>query len=96
MVHEDAAHHAGSHRQEMRAVVPCHVFRVDQPQIRLVDEGGRLKAVTRALSRQTSLRDVVELAMDERNQSLEGVLVATPPFEEEPGDSRGVLRNAQF
>jgi hypothetical protein len=27
VVHEDAAHRAGGHREEMRAVVPCHVFR---------------------------------------------------------------------
>jgi hypothetical protein len=32
--------------------------------------------------------------MDERNQSSEGRLVALPPFEKEPGDLRGVVRNA--
>jgi hypothetical protein len=34
--------------------------------------------------------------VDERNQSLEGTLVALPPLKKEPGDSRGVGRNAQF
>ena len=32
--------------------------------------------------------------MDERNQSLEGGLVALPPFQKQPGDLRGVVRNA--
>jgi hypothetical protein len=47
-----------------------------------------------ALSRHAALRDLVEFLMDERNQSLEGTLVALPPFEKEPGDPREVLRNA--
>ena len=70
----------------------CDVFRIDQPEIRLVDERRCLKAVARALSRHAAPRDPVEFPVDERNQSLEGTLVAPPPFEKEPGDSRGVLQ----
>jgi len=36
----------------------------------------------------------VEFVVHERNQSLEGTLVAPSPFDEEPGDSGGVHRNA--
>ena len=61
-----------------------------------LDEDGCLEAVTRALSRHAALRDLVELPVDEWNQLLEGTLVAPPPFEKEPGDSRGVLRNSPF
>jgi hypothetical protein len=50
--------------------------------------------VPRALSRHTAPRDPAQFPVDERNQSLEGALVAPPPFEQEPGDSRDVLRNA--
>jgi hypothetical protein len=50
--------------------------------------------VAGALSRHAPLRDLVELPVDEWNQLLEGALVALPPFEKEPGDLRGVLRNA--
>jgi hypothetical protein len=42
------------------------------------------------------LRDPVQFPVDERNQSLEGTLVAPPPFEKEPGDSRRVCRNTPF
>jgi hypothetical protein len=40
--------------------------------------------------------DLVEFPMNQRNQSLEGLLVAPPPFEKEPGDSRRVCRNTPF
>ena len=52
-----------------------------------------LEAVTRALACHAAPRDSVQFPVDERNQSLEGTLVAPPPFEKEPGDSRGVRRN---
>ena len=94
MVHEDAPHHASGHREEMRAVLPLDVFGVDQPQIRLVDERRRLKAVPGTLSCHAASRDLVELPVDERNQSVEGGLVALPPFQKQPGDLRGVVRNA--
>jgi hypothetical protein len=81
VVHEDAAHHASGHGEEMRAVVPRDVFRVDQPQVRLVDERGRLEAVTRALVTHVPPRELMELSVDERNQLLEGTLVALPPSE---------------
>ena len=76
----------------------CHStsFAFDQPEIRLVDERRCLEAVTRALSRHAAPRDPVEFPVDERNQSLEGTLVAPPPFEKEPGDFRGVRRNSPF
>ena len=94
VVHEDAPHHASGHRQEMRAVVPRHVFRVDQPQIRFVDERRRLEAVPGTLSRHAAPRDLVELPVDERNQSLEGGLVALSPFQKQSGDLRGVVSNS--
>jgi hypothetical protein len=94
MIHEDPSHHLSGHCEEMGAVVPRDVLCVDQPEIRLVDEDCRLETVAGAFSSHTTPGDLVELAMDERNQSLEGILVALSPFEKEPGDSRDVLRNA--
>jgi hypothetical protein len=94
VIHEDAAHDASRHCEEMRPVLPLDVCAFDQPQIRLVDENRCLEAVTRALSRHAAPRDPMQFPVDERNQSLEGTLVALPPFEKEPGDPREVLRNA--
>ena len=93
VVHEDAAHHARGHGEEMRAVVPRDRLPVDQADVGLVDERRRLEAVPDALARHAASRDPVELVMDERNQALEGALVALPPFEQEPGDLCVVLNN---
>jgi hypothetical protein len=38
----------------------------------------------------------MEFSIDERNQALEGTLVASPPLKKEPGDFGGVLRNFSF
>ena len=94
VVHEDATHHAGRHREEVRAVVPGDVFRVDQPEVCLVDERRRLQAVSRAFVGHVAPRDLVELLVDERNQSLQGVGVALAPFEKQRGDVRLTRRDA--
>ena len=39
-------HQPGGHREEMLSVLPLHALDVDQPQVRLVDEGRWLKRVT--------------------------------------------------
>ena len=83
MVHQDAAHQPRGHREEVRAVLPRHVVRIDQPQIGLVDERRRLEAVPDALAGHAAPRDLVELVMDERNQLLEGGFIALAPREEE-------------
>ena len=86
MVYQDAPHHAGGDRQEMRAVVPFNCLSVDQTEICLVDECRRLQAVSAALARHAGSRDSMELLVNERNQSLEGVGVALAPFEKQSGD----------
>ena len=93
VVDEDAPHDPRRHGQEMRAVVPLDRFSVNQADIGLVDERGRLETVTHALSGHAAARDLVELLVDERDQSLAGVVVSLPPFEKERGDVRGVRGN---
>src|SRR5436190_22780541 len=78
----------------MRAVVPLNRLSADEADIRLVDERRRLEAVPCAFSRHTASRDPVQLLVDERDQSLEGALVALSPLEEQPGDLRVVIRNS--
>ena len=66
----------------MRTVLPLHLVRVDQPQIRFVDERRRLEAVAAAFACDASARDLMELTLNERNQSVKGGLVALPPFQQ--------------
>ena len=96
VIHQDATHDAGGHCEEMHTVVPRDAFRIDQAEVRLVDERGGLKAVAPALPGHASPRDLMEFPLNQRNQSLEGRLVALPPFEKEPGDPRRAFRNASF
>jgi len=94
VVHEDAAHHASTHREEMSAVLPRHILRVNQAKIRLIDERGRLKAVTGSLVHHVAPRDLMQLTMDKRNQSPERILVAMTPLQEQLGDVRRLVDNA--
>jgi hypothetical protein len=66
----------------MRAVVPLGHGAVDESHIRFVDQR-RLEAVPHALSGHAAARDLVELLMDERDQSLAGGLVSLSPLEAE-------------
>lgn len=77
----------------MRTVVPLDRFSVDQAHKRLVDECRRLEAVPDTLSRHAAPGDPVELVVDERNQAVEGTLVALAPFEQQSGDVGGVSRS---
>ena len=52
-----------------------------------------LQAVPHALSRHAALRYSVELLMDERDQLLEGTLVAVSPLDQESSDFRIVRSN---
>ena len=80
VVDEDAPYHARSDRKEMSPVVPCDGFRIDQSQVRLVDERCGLQAVIGTLASDVALGDSMQFCVDERNQPLEGLLVALRPL----------------
>jgi hypothetical protein len=61
MIHENASHHARRDPEEMCAVVPSQTAGVDESEVRLVDEGRRLKAVIRSLVAHVPLSDSVKL-----------------------------------
>ena len=77
----------------MRPVLPRNRLPFDKPDVGFIDENGRLEGVTSALASHTALRDLMKFPLDERNQLLEGVLVAFPPLQKQPGDRRRRIRN---
>jgi hypothetical protein len=77
----------------VRPVLPRDVLSVDQPQIGLIDERSRLQTVPDALMADVPPRDAVEFGIDQRDEALEGVLVAFAPFEQQSSDLRGVVGN---
>jgi hypothetical protein len=93
MIHENAAHHPSRDGEEVGAVLPGDRFSVDQADIGFVDQGRCLQAVPHALPGHAAPRDLVQLAMDQRNQPLARSLVALSPFEQQCGDIGGVSSN---
>jgi hypothetical protein len=83
VVDEDAAHGLGRDAEEVRAVLPLHLALVDELEVRLVDEGGGLEGVVGALAPQVARGELMQFAVDEREQVLQRVAVAAAPFQEE-------------
>jgi len=69
------------------------VLDVDQPEVRLVHQRRCLQAVPAALARQAAPRDPAQFLVYERNQLVEGGLIASPPCEEKSGDLVRVAGN---
>src|SRR4029453_6089802 len=78
----------------MCAIVPGDGLAVDEANKRLIDERRGLQAVSNSFSSHAAPRDSVELLVDERNQSFQGILVASPPLQEQPGHLRVMLHDA--
>ena len=70
----------------MRTVLPLHLADVDEPEIRLVDEGCRLKRVAHPLVPHVTAGNAAKLRMDDGNELLERRLVPLPPRDEEVCD----------
>ena len=73
-------------REEVGAVLPLDVLPVDQAQVRLVDERGRLEDVPGTLAGHAAGRDAPQLLVDERRQRLERGLVPAAPGDEQLRD----------
>ena len=73
--------------------MPRHIFGINESQIRFVDQRRCLEAMPSTLSGHASSRDLMKLPLYERNQSVEGGLVALTPFQKESRSLRGVVGN---
>ncbi|HEY0283980.1 MAG TPA: hypothetical protein VGC23_01225, partial [Vicinamibacterales bacterium] len=67
-------------------ILPIDVLDIDQAQVHLVDERGRLQAVTRPFAGHAPARDTAQLGVDDRNQPIERRLVALSPLQQERRD----------
>jgi hypothetical protein len=61
VINGDPTHELRRHREEVRAIAPLRVPRIDQLQIRLVNERGRLQRRARTLSPHLAPRDATKL-----------------------------------
>jgi hypothetical protein len=49
-IYQNAPHQLSSKREEMAAVLPMHVFLIDQPEICLMDQSSGLQGIPRILT----------------------------------------------
>src|SRR5207253_11147176 len=85
-IDEDAAHQPRRHGEEMCAVLPVDLADIDQTDVRLVDERGRLQRMSGSFVSHVPPGDAAQLVMDERNQLLQCGLIAVAPVDQQPGD----------
>ena len=88
-IDEDAPHHLGRHREELRAVLPDGAILIDQTKVDLVHERRRLQRLTRALAPKERRRSPSELIVHSRDQLIPRLEVALVPCLEKGGDIDG-------
>ena len=88
-IHQDAPHHLGRHRQELRAVLPDRAILIHQTKVDLVHEGRRLQRLTRAFAPEERGRSTTKLSVHSRDQPIPRLEVALVPCLEKGGDIDG-------
>ena len=63
---QDAAHRLGGGTEEMRSVLPRQLLAVDQAEVGLVDQGGRLQGLAGALTGHLRASEPSELGVQDR------------------------------
>ena len=61
MIDEDTPHRARRHGEEVGPILPLHAIELDQPEVRLVDERGRLQRVAVTFVAQVPSSQVMQL-----------------------------------
>src|SRR5262249_38523805 len=84
-VDEDAPHGLGRGGEEVAAALPARVVRPHEPEIGLVDQGGGLERLARLLLRQPPDGEPPQLVLDQGQELLSRLLVATLDGREDAG-----------
>jgi hypothetical protein len=93
MIDEDPAHHLRRDAEEVRAVLPGDALLANQPEVRLVDQGGWLQRVIRAFATKIRGGSPLEIFVDEWQQLVARREVAVSP---RPQQSRNDTRLIAF
>ena len=79
VIDEDIAHEPRDDADEMSAVLPVHACDTAQPQVGLVDEGGRLQGVIATFVGELSAGDRTQLGIDGIDQAIARAGIARSP-----------------
>ena len=69
--------------RKLRAIMPVDVLLTHQPQVSLIDERRGLQRVAGSLSTHVVVRQPVKLRLNQRQQLIQGRLIATAPIREQ-------------
>jgi len=94
VVHKNPAHEPRGHAQELGAIAPVGAVLFHQAQIGLVHQGRGLKRVPDTLRLQVVARHAAQFPVYQRDQPLEGVLVAALQLVEQKSHFAGGICDA--
>jgi hypothetical protein len=80
VIHENLALQPGGHAHDVRAVLRVERALVGEAQISLVSDGCGLESVARTFSFQITVCHGAEFLVDEWDQGMKGLPIASPPF----------------
>jgi hypothetical protein len=86
VIDQNPAHDLRGHPQEMRPILPIDLALVDDAQIHLMNQSGRLQGVADSLHPKLARLDAAELRIDDWQQLIERSAVAATPISEERRD----------
>ena len=86
VIDEYSTHDVRGHGEKVSPIPPVNVTLVDESQIHLVNQGGRLQSVANPFFVQLTRRDAPQLRIDKRQQLIERTVVAATPIIEERRD----------
>src|SRR5262249_5382909 len=94
VINQNAAHHSGANREEVRPVLPLHPPDIDEAKIRFMNQCSRLYRVFWTFPAQASLCDISQLWVGQLHNPVKGALVTGGPDVEQFGDirARGVVQ----
>jgi hypothetical protein len=85
MVNQDATHHLGRQREEVRPILPGGVALANQPQIGLIDERGGLKDVARRFMAKSGGCPTAQFLVDHCHQLVARPEVPAAPSVQQTG-----------
>src|SRR5438876_8561423 len=87
MVHQNSAHHFRGKTEELGAVLPVYVFLVDEPEVSLVYQRGRLKSVIGKFLPEAIDCNPPQFLIDERQHLIKRGFVPVAPVYKELSDA---------
>ena len=88
VIHQQPAHHARRHREEVRAVLPVDASLIDQLEVGLVDQRRRRQRMIPPLTDEIAPRQTAQLVVNGVHQGAAGRLRAVAPREQQARDIR--------